>query len=62
MIDYYIKGKIMEITMEKELNTCALCGGKYEGYGNSTWGWWEKTIGCSKDEDVTGKENDDSRT
>lgn len=27
MIDYYIKGKIMEITMKKELNTCALCGG-----------------------------------
>lgn len=37
--------------MKKELNTCSLCGGKYEGYGNSTWGWWEMTTGCSKDED-----------
>ena len=37
--------------MAKELKTCALCGDKYEGYGNSTWGWWEMTTGCSTQED-----------
>ena len=29
-------------TMENNtLNTCCFCGAKYQGYGNSTWGWWE---------------------
>ena len=34
-----------------EFNICPLCGGIYEGYGNSTWGWWEMTTGCSTQED-----------
>jgi hypothetical protein len=25
----------------KEKHECAICGEEYEGYGNSTWGWWE---------------------
>lgn len=25
----------------KEKHECAICGAEYEGYGNSTWGWWE---------------------
>lgn len=29
---------------------CALCGKPYEGYGNSTWGYWE-LHGCTKQED-----------
>ena len=26
--------------MAELLNTCAICGAKYTGYGNSTWGFW----------------------
>lgn len=51
-IDYYIKSELKEITMKIcELNICPLCGGTYEGYGNSTWGWWEMSTGCSTQED-----------
>ena len=25
----------------KENHECATCGAVYEGYGNSTWVWWE---------------------
>lgn len=25
---------------DENLKTCAICGKKYAGYGNSTWGYW----------------------
>lgn len=37
------------------LNTCSLCGKKYIGCGNSTWGYWQ-TKGYNLEEDsVTGE-------
>lgn len=36
----------------QELNTCVLCGKKYSGFGNSTWGYWE-LHGASKQDDAT---------
>ena len=27
--------------MNRELSTCCLCGRKYMGWGNSTWGYWD---------------------
>ena len=41
--------------MATELKTCALCGDKYEGYGNSTWGWWEMTTGSTQIDNEKGE-------
>lgn len=38
-----------------ELNTCVLCGKKYVGMGNSTWGYWQ-LHGCTSAEDASNGE------
>ena len=43
--------------MGKELNTCVLCGGKYTGPGNSTWGFWQSIPGYTPTEAEQMSEN-----
>ena len=35
--------------MKNLVSTCVICGKKYTGYGNSTWGYWE-SLGEPKDD------------
>lgn len=33
------------------INKCCICGKPYEGYGNSTWGYWKCYFGSTDEED-----------